>query len=171
MTNRAERRVSGVSTTVEAWEHSKTLHDVELPSGNVCDFEMPDLQSYIVRGVVPNPLIPMARRWAYENVELSKLEDKEEAETFDLFCWAVAQGVKKPDLVKKFGGIDGAIEWVATRMPPDDRMKLLQLAFHLVDEEALLRSLGDLLKFPGQGPSAEPAGGVGTDGAAAVGAG
>lgn len=188
MPNRAERRASGKDypQDLDEWAHDAIV-TIQLDAvgdgpGRLFDYELPDFAQFATRGLFPNPLLRKMALKVDAGLTPSKLEEEEQGTYFDLMCWAIAYGSRKPDLVEMCGGIDAAAEWVATKMPPPHRIAIWQRAVHIFDVEDVLqffenaaqmskeaqgsdvKSITDLETFRAGSGGAEVPAGVGTQG-------
>lgn len=152
--------------TLSSWEHAKTI-TVDLDAFSV-DFEVPDLDSFIARGMIPNPLLPMAIQVAGSVKAPSEADmtPEDRKAYFDLRCFIIATHLRRPNLVEELGE-QGAVAWVAEKMPPGHRDALWANSVHFLAPDEVMRSIRDLLSFrPGEASDLD-ASGSGEDGATA----
>ena len=169
MPSRATRRASAQTyPALDSWGHAKVI---TVPLGDlVVDYEVPDLDAYIARGLIPNPLLPMARRVVVGigPKDEQQMDDTDFRAYFDLRCRIIASHLRRPDLVAELGSEEAAIAWVAEQMPPGHRDILWRCSVHMFDAEQALRSLMDTLPFRDRKADGEPAADGGTVGQEAV---
>jgi hypothetical protein len=134
------------------WDHDRIVQ-VTLPhSKREVPFELPDLQLFMARGFIPNPLAAMAAKVEFEGITMEgyeTMDDGSREELFDLMCWIVAHGLHAADAFP--GEDEDAVRHMVTvTMHPDDRFALWMKAMHvgLVDfTEGVRASLETVASF------------------------
>jgi hypothetical protein len=133
--------------SLAAWEHARLLKDLPLPSGQVVDFEVPDLWTYVLYGMIPNPLAAMAMQVeSKQGLDPMELDADAQRRYADLVYWTIATHLRKPNLVEELGSEEAAIAFVRDKMLPDDRGLLWSKAVHLITPEDIARGVVDLVE-------------------------
>lgn len=147
MPNRADRRASGAKypTSLDAWAHDAVIKGIELPKvgdgpERLVDFEVPNLSHFAKRGDLPNPLQAMAIRAEWdESLDLSTFDTESLMSYYDLMCWAIAWGLRKPDVITLTGSLEAAAEWVDVNIRTKQKAVIWQRAMHIFDPEDVVK--------------------------------
>lgn len=145
---KATTRPKAAYPTLSSWGHAKVT-TISLGEFSV-DYRVPDLDAFIARGMIPNPLLPMAIKIAgsVKAPNEAEMSAEERKAYFDLRCHIIGTHLVRPNLVEELGSGEAAAKWVAEEMPPGHRDQLWAASVHFLAGEELMRSIADLLRFP-----------------------
>lgn len=152
---------------LDAWAHDRVVQ-VELGARTV-SYRVPDLEAFILQGLVPNPLLPIAlsvERGLTPEFE-ANLDVDERRSYRELRCRVIAAHLVEPDLVAQLGSLEEAARWVDEQMPPGHRDILWRHSIHVFDAKAYLKSVMSLVPFRRRASGGGDAPGGDVDGEAA----
>lgn len=142
MPNRADRRASGAKypTSLDRWDHDRVLKGVEIPSASggqpfLVDFELPNLNTFAKLGDIPNPIAEIAIKAEWDtsfNPLTAQGDDRKDY--FDLMCYVIAWGLRKPNVVEELGSLEAGAAWVA-KWTVQQQMVLWSRSQHMVAQE------------------------------------
>jgi hypothetical protein len=149
MANRATRRASGAKypASLDEWAHDRLIKGLELPAvgdakPRLVDFELPSLNVFAQLGDIPSPLAELAVRAEWD-VEFSPLTapNEERRTYYELMCWVIAWGLRKPDVLAELGTLEAAARWVSENIHDTAKVVIWARAQHMVSAEDVLAAL------------------------------
>lgn len=150
MPNRAQRRSSTAKypTSLDQWAHDRLIRGLELPAvgdgpDRLVDYELPNLNTFAKLGDVPQPLAAMAVKAEWDPEFNPMASGDEERKTYyDLMCWVIAWGLRKPNVLEEMGGnLANAAAWVDANIHDTQKVAIWQRAQHMIDPNDVLAAL------------------------------
>lgn len=147
--NRATRRASAAQypKTLDAWSHDRMVKGLRLPAvgdgpERLVDYELPNLATFAKLGDIPEPLVAMAIKAEWDPAFSPLSAAPEEQRTYyDLMCWVIAWGLRKPNVVEELGSLAAAATWVDANVHDTQKVAIWQRAQHLLDPTDVLTAL------------------------------
>lgn len=120
--------------TKQAWGKKRVHEDITLPSGQVVDIRLPNLNKLLKAGDIPNPLADAAIEFA--NAQSQKVTREVLENSFEFACWIVPRTVVAPEITQEDVEND--------TIPPEDLDMLAGFIARTLDMDAVGHHLGGL---------------------------
>lgn len=120
--------------TKKAWSAKRVHEDVTLPSGQLVDIRLPNLNKMLKSGDIPNPLADAAIEFA--NSQSQEVTREILESSFEFACFIVPQAVVAPEISSE----DVANDVI----PPEDLDMLAGFIARTLDMDAVGHHLGGL---------------------------
>lgn len=134
MTDVQTKEAAKPRKTKKAWKDRRVHEDVTLPSGQVVDIRLPNLNKMLKAGEIPNPLADAAIEFA--NAQDQKVTREILENSFEFACWIVPRTVTAPEVTQE--------EVENDDVPPEDLDMLAGFIARTLDTDAVGHHLGGL---------------------------